>query len=126
MSDSLSPATSHNPPAPGLEAELDQLLATLRGGISNLDPQIAVGIVDRFRTALAGAADPALAGIASELESFRTLLNGNHAGSEIAEALTTLAGKVTALGNQGGPAAAKLTQLGGLLSWGAGQVARAD
>lgn len=126
MPDSLSPATSHNPPAPGLEAELDQLLATLRAGIAHLDLQVAAGIVDRFRAALAGAADPALAGIATELESFRTLLTGNHAGSEIAEALTTLAGKVTALGDQGGPAAAKLTQLGSLLAWGAGQVTRAD
>jgi hypothetical protein len=126
MSDSLSPATSHSPPPPGLEAELDQLLATLRGGLGNLDQQVALGIVDRFRTALAGAGDQDLAGIATELESFRSVLAGNHPGSEIAEALTTLAAKVTALGDRGGPAAAKLTQLGSLLSWGAGQVTRAD
>ena len=120
-------SASANAPSPGLEAQLDQLLATVEGGgLATIDPAAALGTIDRFRGALAGAPDPALAGIASELESLRSLLAGGHAGPELAEALTTLAGKVTALADAGGPAADRLARLGRALAHGAGQVGRAD
>ena len=126
MTDATSTATGSGATNPGLEAQLDQLLSMLRGGLATLDPQAALGIVDRFRTALAGAPDPAVASIATELESFRSALASSHQGSEIAESLTTLAGKVTALADAGGPAAGKLRELGQQLAQGAGQIARAD
>jgi hypothetical protein len=128
MAESFStPATSSESASPDLAVSLDQLLASAEGGgVTSLDPAAAVGIIDRFRSALAGSSDSALAGIASELESFRTTLTSGAPGGEVAEALTTLAGKVTSLGVQGGPAGEKLKQLGRALAEGAGRVARAD
>ena len=127
MSDATSTSTNPGAAGAGLETQLDQLLAALKGGgLASLDPAAAVGIVDRFRSSLADAPDPAVASIATELESFRSALTGSHQGSEIAESLTTLAGKITALADQGGPAAGKLRELGQQLSQGAGQIARAD
>ena len=126
MTDVTSTSTGAGAANPGLDAQLDQLVTTLRGGLGSLDPAAAVGIVDRFRTALAGSPDPAVASIATELEAVRSVLTGDHPGSQIAETLTTLAGKVTALADQGGPAADRLRELGQQLSQGAGQIARAD
>ena len=125
----ISAATSADSAAsgPSLEAQLDHLLGAVEGGgLASVDPAAALGTIDRFRGALAGAADPALAGIATELESLRSLLAGGHAGPELAEALTTLGGKVTALAGAGGPAADRLARLGRALAQGAGQVGRAD
>ena len=106
----------------GLDAQLDQILSAARGGgITSLDPAAAVGIVDRVRGSLAGADDPALVGIATELESFRTVLASGNTGPELREALTTLAGKVTALADQGGPASDRLRELGRALAQGGGR-----
>lgn len=71
--------------------ELDELIETLNGDLSTVEPEAALGIIDQWHGFLNKAKEPELKEIASSLKQLQKLLKGGKAeGHEIGEALEQL------------------------------------
>jgi hypothetical protein len=113
----MGPASTAAPAGDGM-AELDATIAAAEGGLTTLAPSAAVSNIEGWQTRLRAANNPALTGIADDLEQLKgELQKGTVDGQAIGRLLTEVGEKTTSAAAAAQPGAGeKVSRLGTLLT----------
>lgn len=97
--------------------QLDTTLTALEGGVADLNPNTALGVLDSWQERLTREADPRLREIALDLATLKTALTAPEPDpTTLAMTLQGLGDKTLAAAEQGGPYRPQLLRLGNALT----------